>query len=136
VRIYTTKGLSQHGQFALKYACDVLDYFATIFGVDYPLSKCDHVVVPEFVSGAMENWGLLVYRTTKILFDEQKSDNRLRLKAAYVVAHELAHQWFGNLVTMNWWNEVWLNEGFATWAGYLAVDHFFPGKIESGHSKC
>jgi aminopeptidase N len=111
--------------------------------------------------GAMENWGLITYRTTAVLFDEGKSDNRYRNRIAYVVAHgkfkfgesvtiyliycyylflflkalmisiELAHQWFGNLVTMDWWNELWLNEGFATWVGWLAVDHFYPGKSRS-----
>lgn len=97
--------------------------------------------------GAMENWGLVTYRTTAVLFDEGKSDARYKNRIAYVVAHgqsilprlvhlwysltvsvsELAHQWFGNLVTMDWWNELWLNEGFATWVGWLAVDHFYPG---------
>jgi aminopeptidase N len=100
-----------------------------MFDIDYPLPKCDHIVVPEFISGAMENWGLITYRNTKILFDEKSTDNRVKLKAAYVVAHELAHQWFGNLVTMKWWNELWLNEGFATWAGYLAVDHLHSGQF-------
>lgn len=126
MRVYTPSSYSQHAQFALEHAAATLDYFADVFGVDYPLPKCDHVVVPEFISGAMENWGLIVYRPTKILFDERTSDNRVKLKAAYVIAHELAHQWFGNLVTMDWWNALWLNEGFATWAGYLAVDHFYP----------
>jgi aminopeptidase N len=96
--------------------------------------------------GAMENWGLVTYRTTAVLFEEGKSDSRYKNRIAYVVAHgtwkpasnlvpditndllELAHQWFGNLVTMDWWNELWLNEGFATWVGWLAVDHFYPGK--------
>ena len=91
---------------------------------------------------AMENWGLITYRTTAILYDEQTSAARYKQKVAYVVAHgrhltryvysmlrrraELAHQWFGNLVTMDWWSELWLNEGFATWAGWLAIDHFYP----------
>jgi aminopeptidase N len=105
----------------------------------------------------MENWGLVTYRTTAVLFDEGKSDNRYKNRIAYVVAHgkfpesglgslgniailmsnalvtELAHQWFGNLVTMDWWNELWLNEGFATWVGWLAVDHFYPGKFPFHH---
>lgn len=128
VRVYTAKGSSKYAYDAVRDAAAVLDYFADIFGVDYLLPKCDHVAVPEFISGAMENWGLIVYRPPKILYDAETSDNRVRLKACYVVAHELAHQWFGNLVTMNWWNELWLNEGFATWAGYLAVGHLHPGK--------
>jgi aminopeptidase N len=74
----------------------------------------------------MENWGLVTYRTTAVLFDEYASDQKYRNRVVYVVAHELAHQWFGNLVTMDWWNELWLNEGFATWVGWLAVDHLHP----------
>ncbi|KEF56834.1 uncharacterized protein A1O9_07024 [Exophiala aquamarina CBS 119918] len=126
VRVYTTRGMARYTHFALQDACDALDFFAETFGVDYPLPKCDHVVVHEFISGAMENWGMITYKPTKILFDPTTSDNRLMSKASYVIAHELAHQWFGNLVTMSGWNELWLNEGFATWAGYLAVDHMHP----------
>jgi aminopeptidase N len=74
----------------------------------------------------MENWGLVTYRMTAILFDEKLSEAQFRNRIAYVVAHELAHQWFGNLVTMDWWDELWLNEGFATWAGWLATDHLHP----------
>ena len=96
----------------------------------------------------MENWGLVTYRTTAVLFEEGKSDAKYKNRIAYVVAHgtyltlpivvhtifltqpqELAHQWFGNIVTMDWWNELWLNEGFATWVGWLAVDHFHPGEF-------
>jgi aminopeptidase N len=76
----------------------------------------------------MENWGLITYRTTAVLFDPATSADSYRNRVAYVVAHELAHQWFGNLVTMDWWSELWLNEGFATWVGWLAIDHLYPGK--------
>ncbi|KAI4211946.1 MAG: hypothetical protein LQ351_005286 [Letrouitia transgressa] len=74
----------------------------------------------------MENWGLITYRTTDILFDDNRSDAKYKTRIAYVVAHELAHQWFGNLVTMDWWNELWLNEGFATWVGWFATNNFYP----------
>lgn len=126
VRVWTTRGLKEQGRFALEHAHKTLDYFSDIFGIEYPLPKSDLIAVHEFAMGAMENWGLVTYRTTAVLFDEEKSDARQKNRIAYVVAHELAHQWFGNLVTMDWWNELWLNEGFATWVGWLAVDYLHP----------
>ncbi|KAL4746023.1 hypothetical protein BDW72DRAFT_185749 [Aspergillus terricola var. indicus] len=126
VRVYTTKGLKEQARFALECAHRTVDYFSEIFEIEYPLPKADLLAVHEFAMGAMENWGLVTYRTTAVLFDEGKSDTRYKNRIAYVVAHELAHQWFGNLVTMDWWDELWLNEGFATWVGWLAVDHFYP----------
>ncbi|KAF8246649.1 hypothetical protein K440DRAFT_655076 [Wilcoxina mikolae CBS 423.85] len=126
VRVYTTKGLVEQGRFALENARLIVDYFSEIFKIDYPLPKVDLLAVHEFSHGAMENWGLITYRTTAVLFDEKTSDARYKTRVAYVVAHELAHQWFGNLVTMDWWSELWLNEGFATWVGWLATDKFHP----------
>ncbi|KAJ0413729.1 peptidase family M1-domain-containing protein [Aspergillus carlsbadensis] len=126
VRVYTTKGLKEQARFALECAHKTVDYFSEVFEIEYPLPKADLLAVHEFAMGAMENWGLVTYRTTAVLFDEGKSDTRYKNRIAYVVAHELAHQWFGNLVTMDWWDELWLNEGFATWVGWLAVDHFYP----------
>ncbi|PYI13669.1 putative aminopeptidase [Aspergillus violaceofuscus CBS 115571] len=126
VRVYTTRGLKEQARFALECAHRTVDYFSEIFEIEYPLPKADLLAVHEFAMGAMENWGLVTYRTTAVLFEEGKSDTRYKNRIAYVVAHELAHQWFGNLVTMDWWNELWLNEGFATWVGWLAVDHFYP----------
>ncbi|KAF3918942.1 Laeverin [Dactylellina cionopaga] len=126
VRVYTTKGLKEQGNFALENASKVVDYFSEVFDIDYPLPKVDMLAVHEFSHGAMENWGLITYRTTAVLYEEGKSDPRYKNRVAYVVAHELAHQWFGNLVTMDWWNELWLNEGFATWVGWLAIDNFYP----------
>ncbi|KAI9813916.1 MAG: hypothetical protein M1832_006063 [Thelocarpon impressellum] len=126
VRVYTTRGLQEQGRFALQNAHQVIDYFSDIFRIDYPLPKSDLLAVHEFSHGAMENWGLVTYRTTAVLFDEKSSDAKYKKRVAYVVAHELAHQWFGNLVTMDWWSELWLNEGFATWVGWLAIDHLYP----------
>lgn len=126
VRVYTTKGLADQGKFALDNAAKIVDYFSEIFEIEYPLPKVDLLAVHEFSHGAMENWGLITYRTTAVLYDEATSDSRYKNRVAYVVAHELAHQWFGNLVTMDWWSELWLNEGFATWVGWLAVNHFYP----------
>ncbi|KAA6410075.1 MAG: aminopeptidase 2 [Lasallia pustulata] len=126
VRVYTTKGLKEQGRLGLQVAHQVVDYFSEIFQIDYPLPKVDLLAAHEFSHGAMEAWGLITYRTTAILFDEEQSDAKYKNRVAYVVAHELAHQWFGNLVTMDWWSELWLNEGFATWVGWLAVDHLYP----------
>ncbi|QPH19663.1 hypothetical protein C2857_004954 [Epichloe festucae Fl1] len=126
VRVYTTRGLKEQGRWALEHAPKVIDFFSEIFDIDYPLPKSDLLAVHEFTHGAMENWGLVTYRTTQVLFDEKTSDARFKNAIAYVVAHELAHQWFGNLVTMDWWDELWLNEGFATWVGWYAVHHLHP----------
>ncbi|KAI9471610.1 hypothetical protein LPJ78_001603 [Coemansia sp. RSA 989] len=125
-RVYTTPGKSARGKFALDVAVQVLEYFADVFGIAYALPKLDQIAINDFESGAMENWGLITYREVALLVDEASSSSQARQQVAYVVSHELAHQWFGNLVTMEWWSELWLNEGFATWVGTLAVDHVFP----------
>ncbi|KAH6656691.1 peptidase family M1 [Truncatella angustata] len=126
VRVYTTRGLKEQGRWALEHAPKTIDLFSESFGLDYPLPKSDLLAVHEFTHGAMENWGLVTYRTTAVLFDPKTSDAQFKRRIAYVVAHELAHQWFGNLVTMDWWDELWLNESFATWAGWYAIDKFHP----------
>jgi aminopeptidase N len=84
------------------------------------------IAVPDFSAGAMENWGLVVYRASMMLFEDGKTPVNAKQRIGYVVGHELAHQWFGNLVTMEWWSQLWLNEGFATWVGWRAMDHLFP----------
>nr|KAJ3409232.1 Aminopeptidase 2 mitochondrial [Polyrhizophydium stewartii] len=85
----------------------------------------DMIAIPDFGAGAMENWGLVTYREVALMCDENTS-SIVKQRVAYVVAHELAHQWFGNLVTMDWWSDIWLNEGFATYVGWLATDHHYP----------
>lgn len=126
VRVFSTKGDIHQGHFALEVASKTLDFFTEYFDIAYPLPKMDMVAIPDFSAGAMENWGLVTYRTAYLLFDEANSSLKTKQNVAYVVGHELAHQWFGNLVTMEWWSDLWLNEGFATWVGWLAADHLFP----------
>lgn len=126
VRIYTTKGYKKEAEYALEITPKIVDYFSRIFELKYPLPKLDLIAVHAYSHNAMENWGLITYRSTALLYSEEKSDPSYKKKVTYVVAHELAHQWFGNLVTMQWWDELWLNEGFATWVGYNAVDYLFP----------
>ncbi|KAJ3041844.1 Aminopeptidase 2 mitochondrial [Rhizophlyctis rosea] len=125
-RVYTQKGQKELGRFALEVCARTLEFFSEYFDIVYPLPKMDLVAIPDFGSGAMENWGLVTYREVYLLYDEKTSSAKGKQRIAYVVGHELAHQWFGNLVTMDWWNELWLNEGFATFVGWLAVDNLYP----------
>ncbi|KAJ3324928.1 Aminopeptidase 2 mitochondrial [Boothiomyces sp. JEL0866] len=125
-RVYTLKGQKELGKFGLGVSTKTLEFFSSYFDVAYPLPKMDMVAIPDFAAGAMENWGLVTYRESALLYDPAKSSAKAKERVAYVVGHELAHQWFGNLVTMDWWSELWLNEGFATFVGWLAVDHIFP----------
>lgn len=112
--------------FALEIATKSIDFFNEYFDTPYPLPKCDHVALPDFSSGAMENWGLITYREIALLVDPKKTSIASRQYVATVIAHELSHQWFGNLVTMKWWNDLWLNESFASLIEYLAVDNIMP----------
>ncbi len=117
---------SESLDFALDMATKTIDYYEEYFETAYPLPKSDHVALPDFSFGAMENWGLITYRETTLLADPATISISSKQYIATVVAHELAHQWFGNLVTMKWWNDLWLNESFATLMEYLAVDHVHP----------
>ncbi|KAL0679773.1 hypothetical protein Bca4012_007754 [Brassica carinata] len=125
VRVYCQVGKADQGKFALHVGAKTLDLFKEYFAVPYPLPKMDMIAIPDFAAGAMENYGLVTYRETVLLYDEQHSAASNKQRVAIVVAHELAHQWFGNLVTMEWWTHLWLNEGFATWVSYLAIDSLF-----------
>ncbi|NIO11473.1 MAG: M1 family peptidase [Deltaproteobacteria bacterium] len=126
VRVYTPLGKKDQGRFALDVASRTLSFFDDYFGIPYPLPKMDLIAIADFAAGAMENWGAVTYRETAILVDPDQSSEATRQRVAVVIAHELAHQWFGNLVTMEWWTHLWLNEGFASWIEYLAVDKLFP----------
>ncbi len=126
VRIITTKGKKQQGKMALVFTKQFLSYFQKYFKIPYPLPKLDMIAIPDFASGAMENWGAITFRETVLLYDPKTSSTDTLQHIAEVVAHELAHQWFGNLVTMKWWNDLWLNESFATFMATKAVDTIYP----------
>jgi aminopeptidase N len=112
--------------FALEHAVRTIEFFDDYFGTPYPLPKLDLVALPDFTNGAMENWGLITYREVALLADPQTAGISNRQYIALVIAHEVSHQWFGNLVTMKWWNGLWLNESFATLMEYIAVDALHP----------
>merc|ERR1712166_3970 len=125
VRVYTPPGKMAQGRFALDIACKTLDFYEEYFGIEYPLAKLDMIAITEFAAGAMENWGLVTYRVVDLLIDADTASSKQKQRVCEVVAHELAHQWFGNLVTMNWWDDLWLNEGFAAWMQKFASTHLF-----------
>lgn len=112
--------------FALDAGENALKYLNSYFAVPYMLPKLDMVAAPDFASGAMENWGAILYRDTSLLIDPKLSSDAAKRRVAEVVSHEIVHQWFGNLVTMGWWNDLWLNEAFATWLAYKVVDSWKP----------
>lgn len=126
VKVYATPGNEKHGQYAADLTAKTLAFFEKSFGIQYPLPKMDNVAVHEFSAGAMENWGLVTYRVVDLLLDEENSTLDRIQRVAEVVQHELAHQWFGNLVTMDWWEGLWLNEGFATWMSWYSCNAFQP----------
>ena len=126
VRVFTTPGKKHQAEFALDCAVKTLEFYEKYFAIAYPLPVLDMIAIPDFTSGAMENWGAITYRESALLVDEEHSSLSNKQWVALVIAHEIAHQWFGNLVTMEWWTHLWLNEGFASYIEYLAIDKLFP----------
>ena len=126
VGVVTTRGKVAHGRYALDSAIALLKYYNEYFGVKYPLPKLDLIAVPGGFGGAMENWGGITFFESRLLFDPQSTSPTAQRSLYIVLAHEMAHQWFGDLVTMAWWDNIWLNEGFASWMQEKAADHFHP----------
>jgi puromycin-sensitive aminopeptidase len=129
VRVYTIPGKKEQGRFALECGVKTLDLYEEYFAINYPLPVLDMIAIPDFAAGAMENWGAVTYRET-ILIDETATSLAIRQWVAIVVAHELAHQWFGNLVTMEWWTDLWLNILLSTSSSRSGIcGHSFCCKI-------
>src|SRR5881392_1313029 len=126
LRVITTKGKAEMGRYALEATAQILQYYNDYFGVAYPLPKLDQIAMPGGFGGAMENWGGITYYESKLLFDPKRSSAETKQDIYEVLAHEMAHQWFGDLVTMAWWDNLWLNEGFASWMGTKCTAHFNP----------
>ena len=126
VRVVTTKGNKSKGKLSLDLAKKFLNYYEKYFKIKYPLPKLDLIAIPDFAAGAMENWGAITFRETILLYDKETSSTKTKQFIAEVISHELAHQWFGNLVTMEWWNDLWLNESFATYMATKIVHEFYP----------
>jgi aminopeptidase N len=126
LRVIATKGKAEMGRYALEATAQILQYYNDYFGLPYPLPKLDQIALPGGFGGAMENWGGITYYESTLLFDPKNSSAETKQNIYEVIAHEIAHQWFGDLVTMAWWDNLWLNEGFASWMGTKCTVHFNP----------
>jgi aminopeptidase N len=126
IRVIATKGKAELGRYALEASAQILKYYNDYFGVPYPLPKLDQIAIPGGFGGAMENWGGITYYESSLLFDPKNSSAETKQNIYEVLAHEMAHMWFGDLVTMAWWDNLWLNEGFASWMGSKCTAHFNP----------
>mmetsp|Transcript_2871 Transcript_2871/g.6741 ORF Transcript_2871/g.6741 Transcript_2871/m.6741 type:complete len:887 (+) Transcript_2871:54-2714(+) len=125
-RIFCCPGKASMCSYALTCCLRALDFYNDFFGIPYPLPKMDMIAIPDFSAGAMENWGLVTYREVALLCDAATVSATQKQRICTVITHELAHQWFGNLVTMQWWDDLWLNEGFANWMQTFAADKLHP----------
>ncbi|XP_059208894.1 glutamyl aminopeptidase [Centropristis striata] len=126
LRIYAQPSQIATAEYAANTTKIIFDHFEDYFNMPYSIPKLDKIAIPDFGTGAMENWGLITYRETNLLYDENQSSSYNKQRVASVIAHELVHQWFGNIVTMDWWDDLWLNEGFASFFEYIGVEEAEP----------
>ena len=126
VSVCTVPGKENLTHFPLEATKAILHYYDNYYGIKYPLPKLDNIAVPDFQAGAMENWGAIIYRENDLLIDDKTSSVGAKQGVAETIAHEMAHQWFGDLVTMKWWDDIWLNEGFATWMTSHPLEQWKP----------
>ncbi|TRY78714.1 hypothetical protein TCAL_06795 [Tigriopus californicus] len=126
LQVYHMKSKKGQADLAAKAGTDILRFYEQYFAIDYEIPKMDMAAIPDFDAGAMENWGLITYRESRLLYQEGLSAKEDQDAIVEVIAHELSHQWFGNLVTMDWWTDLWLNEGFATYMEYIGANSYLP----------
>ncbi|PVD36556.1 hypothetical protein C0Q70_03541 [Pomacea canaliculata] len=126
LRVWARPDAYDQTKHALEFGVETYKFFTDYFGIPDTVPKADHVAVPDFSAGAMENWGLVIYRETALLYDKMVSSSSNKYMVTLIVAHEIAHTWFGNMATMRWWDDLWLNEGFASSLMYIAMDHVYP----------
>ncbi|XP_021951171.1 aminopeptidase N [Folsomia candida] len=125
-RVWARKEAIKQAEYARDIGPRILAFYEAYFDIEFPLQKLDMIALPDFNQEAMENWGLITYRESAMLYDPRVTSDRAKINVATVIAHELAHSWYGNLVTMKWWSDLWLNEGFGRYVEYIGVNHVHP----------